>query len=259
MHNRFAGSDAKIERAKDHIRELETSIRGFIESNPYRIVRHQDATTGDHLFVVFIDKEMPVRFGAIVGDVLNNLRSALDYLMFDIIEGKRNERIYFPIRTTAIEYKAVLKGIEKVAGKEAVKLLQSTEAYQGGKGHGLWQLHELNRREKHRFLIPVGVAYRHFIFDPAPGLRKLQPEWDVPSMAIAIRPADRMFPLQNGAVLFSIKAEAVNQTDMDVKFAFEIAFGEGQVMDGEPVLPTLTDMTELVQATTASFRSLFAS
>jgi len=47
-------------------------------------------------------------------------------------------------------------------GNAAINAIDTTEPYQGGKGHSLWVLHKLNNIDKHRLLITVGSAYRSF-------------------------------------------------------------------------------------------------
>ena len=66
--------------------------------------------------------------------------------------------------------------------------------------------------------------------------------------AFGLRPADTLFPLEDGEELFRIKAQARREDDhSDYRFSFEIAFGDGQVVDGEPVLRTLMTYLKYVE------------
>ena len=63
-----------------------------------------------------------------------------------------------------------------------------------------------------------------------------------------IMPTERKFPLKNGDVLFAYpRVRLPFQDDSKFKFTFEIAFGEGQIFDGEPVVPTLTQLIDFTE------------
>jgi hypothetical protein len=122
----------------------------------------------------------------------------------------------------------------------------------------LWQLHQLDIVDKHHLLLPVGTAYRNFIIDPAVELRRLQPDWGIPPMPIALKPADRQYPLQDGAELLRIMPAARTSANMTPQFTFELAFGEGNIVQGEPLVPTLQQFAVTVQDVVDSFRTLLS-
>lgn len=45
---------------------------------------------------------------------------------------------------------------------------------------------------------------------------------------------------------------------MDPKFTIYVAFGEGQIIDGEPILPMLTKFGHLVESAVKPFRFLIS-
>jgi hypothetical protein len=71
-----------------------------------------------------------------------------------------------------------------------------------------------------------------------------------------VRPADRMFPLKAGDVLF----EGAPDTDPDehMEFRFEVAFGEPQILEGEPLLETVHQMADLIGNVVATFKPLLS-
>ena len=69
-----------------------------------------------------------------------------------------------------------------------------------------------------------------------------------------VKPADRMFPLKAGDELF-IDAPNVKVNEK-MQFVFEVAFGEPQIVEGEPLLKTLHEFTNLVDGIITSFRPL---
>lgn len=92
----------KVERAKKHIAELETDTKSLpghlytVENLPHRSL--VVLVSPDCYLLRYIPKEsVRDHFGAIIGDTVNNLREALDYLCNNAVEiiGER-KRLNFP-------------------------------------------------------------------------------------------------------------------------------------------------------------------
>jgi hypothetical protein len=104
LGDRISDATAKIKRAEKHIRELDIERAAFLASDPYAAVPEyyvkQDAT------IYFLDKWEPIQdnLSLIAGDAIHNLRSALDYLIFQVIAGpgKASDHSAFPILKTWI-------------------------------------------------------------------------------------------------------------------------------------------------------------
>jgi hypothetical protein len=45
--------------------------------------------------------------------------------------------------------------------------------------------------------------------------------------------------------------------EMNTQFAFEVAFGEGEVVQGEPVFPTLSQLGQFIEGFVELFPPLF--
>ncbi|MGC2743237.1 MAG: hypothetical protein WA672_08615 [Candidatus Angelobacter sp.] len=81
----------KIFRAALHIKSLETELEGYFKTNPGHLVR-EPHTNSDEAFFTFQPKgPIPARFGLIIGDCLQNLRSALDYLVWELVLAANNQ------------------------------------------------------------------------------------------------------------------------------------------------------------------------
>lgn len=101
-----AGINMKVKRAKEHINNLELLISGFRESKPYEVVR-QEEPNGEITFRVKVKAQPPQEWGAIIGDVIHNLRSSLDYLIWQLVlsNGKTpSKRTGFPICDNAKKF-----------------------------------------------------------------------------------------------------------------------------------------------------------
>jgi hypothetical protein len=257
--DRLRGPRLKIERAKEHIRELESEIREFLGSDPYAVVKHDEGAGGDLVYSLRAVKQPPQRWALIIGDAVHNLRSSLDHLACALVMkngGAVSSETMFPIAATGKQFKAMLPARVKGASVNACKLIEGLKPYQGG-NDALWRLHRLDIADKHRLLFAVGSAYQAFFIT-----LKMDVPWQeapVESPQIGIRPADRMFPLVDGAILFRIAAAAREggPYDDNPKFTFDIAFGEGEVVQGDPVIPTLHQLCSTVEESIKLFVSLF--
>jgi hypothetical protein len=66
---------------------------------------------------------------------------------------------------------------------------------------------------------------------------------------------ERTFPLKDGTTLVRepLGSGPGVQANAPYDFALEIAFGEGQIVDGKPIVPTLQEMTQFVEGAIAIF------
>src|SRR2546425_3874555 len=101
----------KIERAKKHIRDLEVEVEAFLQLKPYIFLVEDNPETGKtHVYYRLRETETPAIILAITGDVLFNLRAALDHLAYHLARiNTADEHIlkqtYFPIFDDATKYK----------------------------------------------------------------------------------------------------------------------------------------------------------
>lgn len=247
------GSKLKVERAKEHFSQLDAELGAFHERKPYRIVVEEGPQSGDQIYRVKISEQPPLRWATIIGDIVHNLRSALDLLVCDMVRANGNipnRNTTFPISRSAEDFE---KGLpEKVCGvdKKVIRIIRDLKPYKGG-NEPLWILHSLDITDKHRLILSVGAAYKNFIMSP-----RLTLPWredkivELPS--IAFRPADRQYPLEDNAEVFCVKA-AARALDSNFQFTFEVAFGDEEVVQGEPVLSTLKELINCVEGVIDTF------
>lgn len=135
VSNRAAGIYVKIERAKRHLRDLEALVQDFFASNPYEIVVHDEPHTGDRVFKVRILQEPPLEWSAIVGDLVHNLRAALDLLICELVRGEGRlvtDKTGFPIAKGAKEFKSGYQQKLQGASNEVVQIVKRLKPYKGG-------------------------------------------------------------------------------------------------------------------------------
>lgn len=259
---RLAAIRIKIERAKEHFRDLEVEVRSFLMTNPYIVGTKHDPQTRKLIYYLLSIREPPLRMSTIAGDLIHNLRSALDHLAYNLVivgGGTPSTQTYFPIFDDAARYKTGCRG--KVTGMrpDAIKAIDAIKPYGGG-NDTLWRLHKLNNVDKHRLLITVGSAYRSINVGPHMHRIMMQTRSEagfgnadnIPVPDIFLRPADSLFPLKTGDELFIDAPNA--EVNEKMQFRFEVAFGEPQIVEGEPLVETLHQMLDTVDSIVLHFR-----
>jgi hypothetical protein len=234
-------------------------VAQFLSGQPFQIVVTEEPKSGDLVYRVKIHTQPPLQWAAVIGDAIHNLRSALDLLVWQLVlanGGTPDTATAYPISKSAATFEKTMVRVKGLS-QEAQNLIRATKPYQGG-NEVLWQLHQLDIVDKHHLLVPVGAAHRNIVVDVSAELRRLKPDWEIPAMPLALRPADRQYPLQDGAELFRVMAAARSSADMSPQFTFEIAFGEGDIVRGEPLVPTLQQFATSVQDVVEPFKLLLA-
>jgi hypothetical protein len=164
----------KLDRAKEHAEVFKAEVDRFAAEKPYPF--HVVTLYGNNIYDVEWVRNPPARWGAIAGDCVHNLRSALDHIAWDLAsdgDGNAPYHTEFPIfvdrekffqRTKAGE-PARGSGLRKIDAitdlnlQTAIKRLQPFQSEHPTR-HPLWILHELDNLDKHRALRPV-TAWAH--------------------------------------------------------------------------------------------------
>jgi hypothetical protein len=109
------------------------------------------------------------------------------------------------------------------------------------RGDALWRLHRLDIEDKHRLLFVIGLSFRSIGLPLAPD--------------IFFGPTGALAPLEQGDVLFTglPSPEPKNEP----QFRMDVAFAESEIVEGEPLIPTLLFFAEAVEQSIESFAPLF--
>lgn len=166
---------AKLDRAHEHLEVLDNAVLQFHKNSPYTF-RNKFKSKGENLydwiFTIHIHHEIPLRISAIFGDGIQNIRSTLDYLAYQLavknvgLNGDL-DGVEFPIFCDHDRYMAIDKGKQWTKGNvwkksglykirsiesAAQTTIESLQPYHGGDNVLLWQIHELSIIDKHRHL-----------------------------------------------------------------------------------------------------------
>jgi hypothetical protein len=145
---------AKVERAKENLRDME---RLFAQDG-YIPGINMHVTSRKRPKGQFLTYHIRLLTLASAGDVVVNLRGALDHLAYQLtkvhrprITIKEERDISFPVCKDQAAYEKARKAVEKLVGPEAIKLIDALKPYKGG-NEALFRLNELNNINKHKLL-----------------------------------------------------------------------------------------------------------
>ncbi len=240
----------KIERAKEHISNLETEITAFGKRDPYVTVPKIDAQTGEVIVNVRVHELPPLRWGAIAGDAAHNLRSALNVLwrtVYTVPILDENRKDDFPIFDSADAFKSRFGGKHQGARQPIVNLLKALKPYKGGNDL-LWMLHVIEVTDKHQLLIPVFMNF-------GGGTLTLTPKGEA-SVFYQMTGRQPILLVEDGTELFRIRKpmRAGLEMKVDVKITLPVAFAKPKVVEGQPIVATLYQLAGVVDGIVETFR-----
>jgi hypothetical protein len=220
--------------------------------------------------VVDTVSEVPPSIQTAIGNVLFNLRSALDHLACQLViaNGGVPEFVTppltaFPVWAERLTQNGGIKDL-RIAGGVSPQVLAKVEGLQPYNRPDdptldpLWILTELNNIDKHRLLLVVGLAFDRPVYTTRIGTESFP--WD-PTMGQAWTPR----PLLPGAFLFSVgrgkngkplvgemppwlPPDTKLEVEVTVDLRPRIAFGEGEVCAGKAVSDVLDQLKQTVEA-----------
>ncbi|HXC47592.1 MAG TPA: hypothetical protein VNU20_04825 [Candidatus Sulfotelmatobacter sp.] len=243
---RLIGVRQKINRAKYHLNQLKAALEAWNgteeEGNPLVIYKNPGRTWWD-LSVKEVTPNNP-NWALIVGDIIHNLRSALDHLVYQlaILHGQSTNfarETFFPISLDASSFSKARVKLESHIAPRALALIEELQPYKAAdlvgkdpKASKLWIVSELDIIDKHRILIVTGKFFRItelncFVNNGTPVVVPVDPAWH---------------PLIDGAPLASVDFSSFALKDEDkmnvgARMEVQIFFNEtGTEFDGlQPV------------------------
>jgi hypothetical protein len=153
----------KLDRAKRHLDELTNELNAFFAAKPYKVGTRYDPETKKIVYYLTDVTDMPPSVASICGDVIQNLRSALDHLAYDVWVRESGgqgsaKKIYFPIDEDLAGYSKNRGRKTRGISPRSLAVIDSVKPYKGGNDI-LWRIHELNNIDKHRLLVTVGSSF----------------------------------------------------------------------------------------------------
>jgi len=165
----LTGVELKIKRARRHFADLKAELERILDPSGYRFTFERAPDGLGHLYRIRGVPVLDDEWRLVVGEILYNLRSALDHLAWQLVVadgGTPGELTKFPIRKSPGKSPLQLQP-PIINSPQVLEALESVQPYWGPSGEPcdyrlshLWQLSRLNNIDKHRLLLvlPCVVA-----------------------------------------------------------------------------------------------------
>jgi hypothetical protein len=220
-------------------------------------------------------------FTAIVGDVIHNQRTILDHIAWglserfsgpappDPIPAKDHWRsIYFPVEINPLKWTATAARCLWAVDPTLITRFERLQPFYRNRKfpeqHWLAMLNELWNRDKHRSALVTNSLVALNRVNPADWHYKAVPGGEpVKDMQAHVLKRRKVGPVENGAELARIRVLSEGTTldglrdamEMDLVFAYDVAFQEGPPGFGKRVILTLEDFQGRVTAIISRFKS----
>lgn len=254
----FNMAAAKLEWAKHHIDQLNLKSTAYLEGRlKMRIRRHY---MGYDLLAVKYHAGLPYDFGLMIGDITNNLRACLDYIIWELVaphKPKKPNNICFPFPKNfdGLE-RGIKEGLEHLAGEKAERIIREAKPYPGGDDE-LYGLHRLTRMDKHR-IIALVTDYLHLHAFKGEKGNPSKPRIEFDEVRMGHGPdLLREIPISGMRGLRINRDGSVDHRQFDI--TFHIVFEERMPFAGLSVLPTLAALAKKIEGLLVKFDDAYPS
>lgn len=151
------GAYARLDRAREHLADLEIREKALIHPQIENIVAKTDLNTVRDFVFQDPAAELPQSLSILIGEIVYNLRAALDYLVFDLAlvdSGTSQSRTQFPIDDTPDQFVAHRASFLKGLSVEHIALIEALQPYKGN--YKTAMIRDISNPDKHRKLTVVG-------------------------------------------------------------------------------------------------------
>jgi hypothetical protein len=259
MPHPLDGCRAKLDRSSKVFEELTATLGTYLERRPFEPEGAYEPASNDWVVRFRVHEEPPIECAVVIGDVIHDLRSAVDHLAWQLVIANGAEptaRTQFPIYSTEQSYGAeraqqVLVGMSD----EDKRTIESFQPFRqdaaADRPHELAVLQELSNVDKHRvvhatLIQTAGSSFTIYGLEDASGMGPVRPQFGV---------------LEDGAELARIQLVPAGdspriQVDANLDLAFAFADPDSLVYN-ENVLGVLVEIGEYVENVVATFAPRF--
>lgn len=249
----------KVARAKEHLDALTTLSDEFFKRELYSVRHELDPDAPDwirHILVVADDP--PPEWGALLGDVVQNLRAALDHLVWRLVPltgAKGDRRTQFPIVCYARAWNGAqgrnLRGVHK-EHRALIRALQPFQRSHSVQFHPLAQLVWLSNVDKHR-LVHTSLVVGGWAAPPTVALLDASAA-EVAACEVVIHRIRPEHSAEIARVFLPAFPSSKAQVEMQGKLTLYPAFGEWEVTLGE-IESIASYVSDIVEAFAAAWPS----
>lgn len=262
MKPSLSGPRAKIERANEHLRVLDTETARFYEETategkPYVVESEFRPESSEYVFFINPKREPPLRLGILLGDFAHNLRSALDHLICQLalLNGPTDcSTTQFPICCKPTRFNELAGNWLKGVSTRHRAAIEEAQPYESGEPekHALAILDWVDRIDKHRSVHP---AFGFFIDPGRAGAKALHFEPNDAAGAIRWRKIANGRRIERKTDIATLKLAPLGpepEVKMGGELAFQPAFGE-RWLSGSALEPVAVYVSHLVESFALDF------
>jgi hypothetical protein len=254
-----------MERAQEHRDELDLAIREFFKTNPYEIVHEfdgwplpmppppfVDARKGVHIYRATTKHPIPSHIPILAGDCLEGLRSALDYVAWQLALAQSDtppDMTAFPIFCAEKTYNQNRQRLVGGIDPTTHPIFDSLQPYHAGNKateHPLWVLHRLANDYKHRVPYVVGSLTSGLGFIRPPGVD-----------AAIFGEVSGAFGDGEVVATVAILGGAKPETQLNTRISFGMAFGKDTPAHGRLLIAEIDRIGVTVGVAVEKFESFF--
>lgn len=231
----FRDSGLKLNRAAEHFRSLHLAVGEFVASEPHSLTAEIDVAASRYNVYAKIDNPPPPELSLIAGDFLQNLRAALDHLIWQLVRAsgqKPGRSNAFPILVKAPTVKnggvdrwnRQLRGVDPRFWR-FIEKVQPYKRQDRPQLDPLAVLQSLSNEDKHR------VVFQRFAAIPHP--ESAEPRLDIE--AVSDVKVDEEYellankPIEDGdkivSAVISVQGSSP-QVKLKGELALDVAFGQ---------------------------------
>jgi hypothetical protein len=227
--------NVKIARAREHIETLGAAVASYAEQDPYEITYEQTESPYERRVRRVERLRAPERIGAVVGDVVHNLRSALDSVAYELARrdyggewGRIQKRApQFPICRTGDEFLKFFSGPRgALYTPQSLKAMRAVQSFWGSEQYPeaqldpdtefrvstLRRLNDLSNLDKHRRIPLIGWVPDTFWWSSTGATRR---------SVQRPRPGDA-----DDVLAYVIDVPGQDEVDQDVVWEFTLALND---------------------------------
>ena len=247
----FSSPRTRVSWANDQIAELDAAIKGYVASTPCKGMVELESNGVNEWHKIKVDP-LPHKCVFLVTKIGEDLRSALDQTGYAAAlagGNKTPKKAYFPICKDASQFDNAVSQNCRDLPDEIRALFRAYKACPGGDMQ-LVALNGLCGTTKHAILKPIaqtvgGAFYKNLrtIKVNPPFIMGGMPKWDAEKNEI------KLFVAGKGS-----------QIQYNITLSIFVAFGEVEVVSGQPVIPVLNALRDkvsgVIDATEAECRRI---
>jgi len=241
--------------AEHNLDTLTTSMLAFQKTNPYGLWSDVDEETGERrLRISITDIHHPDEWTFQIGDIVHNLRVALDYIAFKhaarldpgiTSDIKRLRNVMFPICERLNDWPATVGRLGWASEEMRIRLaaLQPYHRPDLANLHPLLMLNRLDNPHKHQSLLQAAPTVTNIDFD-----------LNDPRGVASISRMGLEGPFENGAVVARVRFNSppvriphTRPSQVNMRVGFQVAFGEACALNGFPAMPLLLQIAKHIE------------